>query len=78
MSHNIRLDLPNYTIITSGISELSCSLKVTHEDNADVNLKRTIMGREVVLAITNGKLDFGMDRIQEHFSGIIQGDGGTS
>ncbi len=29
------------------------------EDNADAHLKRTIMGRETVVAITNGKLDFG-------------------
>jgi len=29
------------------------------EDNADAHLKRTIMGREVVAAITKGKLDFG-------------------
>src|ERR1700693_6237970 len=29
------------------------------EDNADARLKRTIMGREVVIAITGGKLDFG-------------------
>jgi secondary thiamine-phosphate synthase enzyme len=29
------------------------------EDNADAHLKRTIMGREVVVAITRGKLDFG-------------------
>ena len=29
------------------------------EDNADAHLKRTIMGREVVCAITNGELDFG-------------------
>ena len=29
------------------------------EDNADAHLKRTIMGREVVAAVTNGKLDFG-------------------
>jgi len=29
------------------------------EDNADAHLKRTIMGREVVCAITSGKLDFG-------------------
>jgi len=29
------------------------------EDNADAHLKRTIMGREVVIAITGGKLDFG-------------------
>lgn len=30
-----------------------------YEDNADAHLKRTIMGRETVVAITNGKLDFG-------------------
>lgn len=30
-----------------------------YEDNADAHLKRQIMGREVVAAITNGKLDFG-------------------
>jgi secondary thiamine-phosphate synthase enzyme len=29
------------------------------EDNADGHLKRTIMGREVIVAITNGELDFG-------------------
>jgi secondary thiamine-phosphate synthase enzyme len=29
------------------------------EDNADAHLKRTIMGREVVVAVTRGKLDFG-------------------
>ena len=29
------------------------------EDNADAHLKRTLMGREVVVAITAGKLDFG-------------------
>ena len=31
----------------------------TGEDNADAHLKRQIMGREVVVAITNGHLDFG-------------------
>ena len=31
----------------------------TFEDNADAHLKRTIMGREVVVAVTAGKLDFG-------------------
>ncbi len=31
----------------------------TYEDNADAHLKRTIMGREVVVAITDGDLDFG-------------------
>ena len=32
---------------------------LTGEDNADAHLKRTIMGREVVVAITKGKFDFG-------------------
>ncbi|MCK6484722.1 MAG: YjbQ family protein [Phycisphaerae bacterium] len=31
----------------------------TGEDNADAHLKRTIMGREVVVAVTDGGLDFG-------------------
>jgi secondary thiamine-phosphate synthase enzyme len=31
----------------------------TGEENADAHLKRQIMGREVVIAITNSKLDFG-------------------
>jgi len=30
-----------------------------YEDNADAHLKRQVMGREVVVAITGGKLDFG-------------------
>lgn len=30
-----------------------------YEDNADAHLKRTIMGREVVVALTEGQLDFG-------------------
>ena len=29
------------------------------EDNADAHLKRTLMGREVVVAVTEGRLDFG-------------------
>ena len=36
----------------------------TGEDNADAHLERQIMGREVVVAITKGKLDFGP---WEHF-----------
>ena len=32
---------------------------LTGEDNADAHLKRTIMGREVVVAVTKGRLDFG-------------------
>jgi secondary thiamine-phosphate synthase enzyme len=31
----------------------------TGEDNADAHLKRTLMGREVVVAVTAGRLDFG-------------------
>ena len=31
----------------------------TGEDNADAHLKRTVMGREVVVAVTKGRLDFG-------------------
>jgi len=31
----------------------------TGEDNADAHLKRQVMGREVVVAITNGRFDFG-------------------
>jgi secondary thiamine-phosphate synthase enzyme len=31
----------------------------TGEDNADAHMKRQVMGREVVVAITNGELDFG-------------------
>ncbi len=31
----------------------------TGEDNGDAHIKRTIMGREVVVAVTKGKLDFG-------------------
>ena len=30
-----------------------------YEDNADAHLKRSVMGREVVVAVTQGKLDFG-------------------
>jgi secondary thiamine-phosphate synthase enzyme len=32
---------------------------LTGEDNADAHLKRQLMGRQVVVAITNGRLDFG-------------------
>ncbi|MBU0711744.1 secondary thiamine-phosphate synthase enzyme YjbQ [bacterium] len=30
-----------------------------YEDNADAHMKRQVMGREVVVAVTNGRLDFG-------------------
>jgi len=32
---------------------------LTGEDNADAHLKRSVMGREVVVAVTDGRLDFG-------------------
>lgn len=32
---------------------------LTGEDNADAHIKRQLMGREVVVAVTNGRLDFG-------------------
>ena len=32
---------------------------LTGEDNADAHMKRQVMGREAVLAVINGKLDFG-------------------
>ena len=38
---------------------LATSHNRTGEDNADAHLKRQVMGREVVVAITKGKLDFG-------------------
>ena len=43
----------------------------TGEDNADAHLKRTIMGREVVVAITAGQLDFG--RWEQIFYGEFDG-----
>ncbi|MFN5540596.1 MAG: secondary thiamine-phosphate synthase enzyme YjbQ [Candidatus Melainabacteria bacterium] len=43
----------------------------TGEDNADSHLKRTIMGREVVVAITKGELDFGL--WEEIFYGEFDG-----
>ena len=43
----------------------------TGEDNADAHLKRQVMGREVVVAITNGKLDFG--RWEQIFYGEFDG-----
>lgn len=40
-------------------SPLTYAHNRTGEDNADAHMKRQIMGREVVVAITKGKLDFG-------------------
>ena len=42
-----------------------------YEDNADAHMKRQIMGREVVVAITGGKLDFG--RWEQIFYGEFDG-----
>ena len=44
----------------------------TGEDNADAHLKRQIMGREVVVAITKGQLDFGP--WEQIFYGEFDGD----
>ena len=44
----------------------------TGEGNADAHVKRQIMGREVVVAITNGKLDFGP--WEQIFYGEFDGD----
>lgn len=43
----------------------------TGEDNADAHMKRQIMGREVVVAVTKGKLDFG--RWEQIFYGEFDG-----
>ncbi|HTK76929.1 MAG TPA: secondary thiamine-phosphate synthase enzyme YjbQ [Gemmataceae bacterium] len=43
----------------------------TGEDNADAHMKRQVMGREVVVAITNGKLEFG--RWEQIFYGEFDG-----
>ena len=43
----------------------------TGEDNADAHMKRQVMGREVVVAITAGKLDFG--RWEQIFYGEFDG-----
>ena len=40
-------------------SKTAYNHNLTGEDNGDAHLKRTIMGREVLVAVTNGRLDFG-------------------
>ena len=42
-----------------------------YEDNADAHLKRSVMGREVVVAVTDGKLDFGP--WEQIFYGVFDG-----
>ena len=54
----------DYTKWLEGLAPFNPSPQVYHhnrtgEDNADAHLKRQVMGREVVVAITKGKLDFG-------------------
>jgi secondary thiamine-phosphate synthase enzyme len=54
----------------------------TGEDNADAHLKRQVMGREVVVAVTNGRLDFGTwERILGVSwmpdTGVLTGGGGN-
>ncbi len=44
----------------------------TGEDNADAHMKRQVMGREVVVAVTKGKLDFGP--WEQIFYGEFDGD----
>jgi secondary thiamine-phosphate synthase enzyme len=44
---------------------------LTGEDNADAHLKRQVMGREVVIAVTGGRLDFG--RWEQIFYGEFDG-----
>ena len=44
----------------------------TGEDNADAHLKRSVMGREVVVAVTGGRLDFGP--WEQIFYGEFDGD----
>ena len=43
----------------------------SYEDNADAHLKRSVMGREAVIAVTEGKLDFG--RWEQIFYGEFDG-----
>jgi secondary thiamine-phosphate synthase enzyme len=44
----------------------------TGEDNADAHMKRQVMGREVIVAVTNGQLDFGP--WEQIFYGEFDGD----
>src|SRR5438105_7657611 len=44
----------------------------TGEDNADAHMKRQVMGREVVVAVTKGRLDFGP--WEQIFYGEVDGD----
>lgn len=52
-------DFLNWLEKLAPYSETGYEHNRTGEDNGDAHLKRTIMGREVVVAVTDGKLDFG-------------------
>lgn len=54
----------DYAVWLEKLAPFNADPKVYHhnktgEDNADAHMKRQVMGREVVVAITNGHLDFG-------------------
>ena len=58
--------VPPFPYVRQSLEKLAPHAPTTHyrhnrtgEDNADAHLKRQIMGREVVIAITDNKLDFG-------------------
>jgi secondary thiamine-phosphate synthase enzyme len=55
--------LHDYEVFLEGLAPHEPTSQYWHnrtgEDNADAHLKRQVMGREVVVAVTNGKLDFG-------------------
>ena len=57
-------DADDYKVWLEKLAPFNPDPKVYHhnhtgEDNADAHLKRQVMGREVVVAVTDGKLDFG-------------------
>ena len=49
----------DFGVWLEGLAPFNPDPNRTGEDNADAHLKRQVMGREVVVAITKGKLDFG-------------------
>jgi secondary thiamine-phosphate synthase enzyme len=55
--------LHDYEVFLEGLAPHEPTSQYWHnrtgEDNADAHIKRQVMGREVVVAVTNGKLDFG-------------------
>ena len=56
--------LNDYDVWLEGLAPHAPTSRYRHndtgEDNADAHLKRQVMGREVVVAVTRGKLDFGI------------------